>query len=120
MQDVPFLAPLVRHIVGANRFSFAQRTLVIDTLPNPNAAARRDPGPLVALAESLRAERVVDCVLGLGELQARQDDWSRKHFGRRLRWNRDYRGVPLFGCRRFLVARERTVATAFTVRRRLH
>jgi hypothetical protein len=95
--DSSFAAEMVSHIVRANHFSFARRTLVIDLLPNP---ARSDParvGELIQVAQTLRERGVVDSVSELGASHKARGAWARKHFGKSLRWDRDYRGCPLFG-----------------------
>ena len=95
--DVSFLEKMVCHIVKANRFAFTRLTLVIDDLP---LAKTNDPDALFALkrtAEELFAAGVINRILNLNVPTSLRDQWSQKHFGTRLKWDRDFRGIPLFG-----------------------
>ncbi len=100
--DLPFFAPIVRHLVRVNQFPFAERILVVD------AEQRKGPHPpnhaelldrFRAECEDLRKESVVDTIV---DLDLRRDRaWHRRlaerHFQKSVRETRDFRGVPLFG-----------------------
>jgi hypothetical protein len=97
--DLPFFPRTVRHLVRACRFPFSERILVLDTLPASHRAIEpaNCPEPVLAAAEQLRQDQIIDRLVRLDEFHRTMGPIASKHFGRRVRWSRDCRGIPLFG-----------------------
>jgi hypothetical protein len=77
--------------------TFAERTLVIDTLPPTKNVPTDGRSDLVAIANELLAEKVIDRVVELDARTPKRTMLDRKHFGKRVWWDRDFRRVPLRG-----------------------
>lgn len=99
--DVPFLEPMVKHIVGANCYPFSERILVLDVLPPAQPESRgNDEGrrkQLERIGQHLQSEGWIDEVLKLRVDEPRLAEWKHKHFTEGVNTLRDERGIPLFG-----------------------
>lgn len=93
--DHSFLRMMYRHAFQTARFPFAESLLVIDTMPSPRFP-KGSP-------DTAALERVAQEMLAAGEItkivrtSARRKDLERRHFGRPLHRQRDFRGVPMLG-----------------------
>jgi hypothetical protein len=98
--DVPYLELTIAHLVRACNYPFAERLLNMDV--GCGAANRAYSGAatiaeLLASAQRLCDRGVIDRIVTFDDKLCQNEALSRKHFGRRLRWSRDCRGVPLWG-----------------------
>ncbi len=95
--DTGFLADIVRHLSFAQNRTFVERILVIDTLSPSRNRAINGPPDLVEIANELLDEGVLDRVVELDARTPKRAMLDRKHFGKRVWWDRDFRRVPLRG-----------------------
>jgi len=99
--DVPYLELTIPHLVRACNYRFVERLLNIDVgagtakrgvaTTNPDIDALRECGWRLVVAG------VIDRVIEFDDSLKRNTALSRKHFGKRLPFARDCRGVPLWG-----------------------
>lgn len=97
--DVGFIRHTVPHLVRSCKIPVCDRALVVDTLPVKGRRVRQDSAlaAFLQVCEQLRRDGYVDRVILLGDLLGEFANWSAHHFGKRVSWIRDFRGVPLFG-----------------------
>jgi hypothetical protein len=99
--DTEFLGKTISHLVRACRFRFASRILVVDTLPpgrpQPPEILAEQNRRLLVECEKLRSSGVIDEIFELGSDPDFSREAARKHFGKPLREQRDYRGIPMLG-----------------------
>lgn len=99
--DFPFIESLVPHLVRACQFDFADRFVVVDTAPLSGDFLQR-PGvgsldEIFACCNRFIAAGVIDRVVPMDYSEAFRRQVYGKHFGRDLRFVRDYRGSTVLG-----------------------
>ena len=99
--DLPFMLPMVRHIVKMSRYPFVEKFLAIDTAPlTGDKVFRKGIGTLEELRECcdrLIAEGVVDRAVDINYDPAYRDRVYRKHLGAPVRQTHNYKGYPILG-----------------------
>lgn len=95
--DAPFVRETVRHLARVQNHAFVDRALVIDTLPPAPGRSTAGTPELIAAAEQLKSEGEVDRVIRLDAACAARRASDVRHFGRAVKWDRDFRGIPLRG-----------------------
>ena len=93
--DAGHVRTLFNHAARTSGFAFRQRALTLDTLPSDRfPSGHASIARLKQVARDMLAAGEIDIIYETAE---RRIDIERKHFGLRLRRQRDFRGIPLLG-----------------------